>query len=695
MPNFKRSDSVLFVQYAGPEHIIAAGVILPILGLLTILLRFHARRSRAQYLGIDDWLLLPAWLMITGMGICLIIGVKNKAFGYPTPKPAGLTTTAENLANINAQLILSQQLEFALTLLVVLGYSFIKFSILFFYRRLFSIRNNLFSFLSWLLISITALWTLAFFFLFIFSCGTHVSANWGSRDDLLKYCREGLKHEQSLYVSEFVITILLVVLPLPTIWNLNLPYKRKVKVTCILLLAFMALAASVVRLVLIIEVTTKNYLDFYDVNQTISTVFYWGMIEAGLALIACCLPVLKILFTKQGIRNLISNIRGLWSEQDFSTETKDSRIFTISSGTGEISTFEDKSLQSPASAVLTGRSMSEMEMEEDELYRVEEARAGFGTGRIGVRKEVEVVVEEIANEMSQQCYYPDGSVTGADTDHPLMIPCSPSASNSACCHAGDVCYENGLCMSAGWWFLYRGGCTDKSFQSSSCPSACTTSTSGGLLNSYQIINTCEDPHKLPRLFTCSDTNAGCSSGNFSLPEGTILAVNLTANATTISSSSLSITTASLIVPSSSSVSHTTSSTIAPIQAGAAATFTSSSTLQTPTNNTNTPGISPLAFGFALGLTLLLSIFLAILLFLEHKKRVLSEGKTVLVDPSQTVNAHYVVGSSKRTSYEEPKGEGVANGVGERGQEFSPVWYPDTPRELAGTEREGGIGGGRE
>ncbi len=50
---------------------------------------------------------------------------------------------------------------------------------------------------------------------------------------------------------------------------------------------------------------------------------------------------------------------------------------------------------------------------------------------------------------------------------------STGLSASACCVPlqGDICLKNGLCqLTSG--YIYRGTCTDKSWQDSNCPSLC-------------------------------------------------------------------------------------------------------------------------------------------------------------------------------------------------------------------------------
>jgi hypothetical protein len=58
--------SIIFVPYASPGQIMAAGIIFPILGIAAVVLRFYVRASRKQQIGMDDWLIIPAlvWLSL-------------------------------------------------------------------------------------------------------------------------------------------------------------------------------------------------------------------------------------------------------------------------------------------------------------------------------------------------------------------------------------------------------------------------------------------------------------------------------------------------------------------------------------------------------------------------------------------------------------------------------------------------------
>lgn len=48
---------------------------------------------------------------------------------------------------------------------------------------------------------------------------------------------------------------------------------------------------------------------------TITTILYWSMIEAGLAIIASCLPTLQALFVKGSLQSMVASIRSMISLQ--------------------------------------------------------------------------------------------------------------------------------------------------------------------------------------------------------------------------------------------------------------------------------------------------------------------------------------------------------------------------------------------
>jgi hypothetical protein len=64
------------------------------------------------------------------------------------------------------------------------------------------------------------------------------------------------------------------------------------------------------------------------------------------------------------------------------------------------------------------------------------------------------------------CFWPDSS--SAD---PVYVPCNVNPAdtgNRTCCAEEDVCLSNKACFSLDVGVIYRGACTDETFQNSNC-----------------------------------------------------------------------------------------------------------------------------------------------------------------------------------------------------------------------------------
>lgn len=101
---------------------------------------------------------------------------------------------------------------------MILAFGFIKLSVTFLYRRLFVTgKGTLFDWATKITIFVVILWTLTFLFGFIFSCGTHFSAAWGSLKNDAMYCGAALDLDDAFVVSDLITDILVLCLPLPVV----------------------------------------------------------------------------------------------------------------------------------------------------------------------------------------------------------------------------------------------------------------------------------------------------------------------------------------------------------------------------------------------------------------------------------------------------------------------------------------------
>lgn len=101
----------------------------------------------------------------------------------------------------------------------VLGLCFVKLSFIFSYRRIFCVGGKLqpFNILTIVVNSIIALWTIGFFFAFLFACKGKFAAWWTSQATITSECVKTVKLEYAFAVSDFLIDVIVFSLPIPVV----------------------------------------------------------------------------------------------------------------------------------------------------------------------------------------------------------------------------------------------------------------------------------------------------------------------------------------------------------------------------------------------------------------------------------------------------------------------------------------------
>ena len=129
------------------------------------------------------------------------------------------------------------QVDFALDLVTTLSLGAIKLSVVLFFRRIFV--GPKFRYWSIALCVFIGFWTAAFFFSKLFQCGTHVSAYWSGLQPLTEYCDNVTERGLAVTVTDVFTDVLVLVTPLPLIWNLQISRARKIAISGIFLLCLL------------------------------------------------------------------------------------------------------------------------------------------------------------------------------------------------------------------------------------------------------------------------------------------------------------------------------------------------------------------------------------------------------------------------------------------------------------------------
>ncbi|KAI0909853.1 hypothetical protein F4823DRAFT_592806 [Ustulina deusta] len=275
------------------------------LSIIAVGLRFWTRRQQKLSLLADDWFAAIALISWIGNAICLFILVHDKNLGYSshdfTPEE-----TAAKARNYEVYVIASD--VFSTNTLAS-----VKLSALFFYQRIFCVggKQAIFRAATWITVIIVVLWLLVFQFLTGFQCGTHLSALWDG--SYAEYCILSFPFLYGLVISDFILDIWLLVLPIPNISRLNTNLHRKLLIISIFLLTFVGLAASIARIVQYVKIELGGP-DFYLYadNQRLTTqAIFYTTLECGIALVAINLPTLRVFSAQQKIGEMMRSMRSL------------------------------------------------------------------------------------------------------------------------------------------------------------------------------------------------------------------------------------------------------------------------------------------------------------------------------------------------------------------------------------------------
>ncbi|KAI0007823.1 plasma membrane protein Pth11-like protein [Xylariaceae sp. FL0662B] len=309
--------------YQTPGHVVAAAAVLSGVDIAATALRFWMRKRHRQLLKADDWLMVPATILTIGIAIILIYGVSHRALGYRVELPPGYSGNPRDL--VSEQATTAGQLQWAFTLLFPAALGCIKTSILCLYVRVFySLRRVRVCLIA--LVATVVLWTVGVFFAEVFQCGTKFWANWSAANSLVTQCVRTTYLALAFAATDSLADVVIFCIPIPLsygrffcltgplqIWRLNLSARKKAVVFVAFLLGGVAVAASLVRLVIIAQLVVGRLDPRADRLLQITTSLYWGMVECGAGVVAACLPTLQKLVRGGPWDSVVKTARTLMS----------------------------------------------------------------------------------------------------------------------------------------------------------------------------------------------------------------------------------------------------------------------------------------------------------------------------------------------------------------------------------------------
>ncbi|ERF71199.1 hypothetical protein EPUS_09496 [Endocarpon pusillum Z07020] len=273
-------------------NFVTLAVLFAFLSIISIALRFWSRRVNKTKLGIDDALIIPATLCVVGIAVTMIVGTALGEMAQHQKLEIGPGGPIYNNSRATYE-----KCNYVLQLLSLASLGCSKTSVLFFYRRIFSIHKR-FELINTTLIVLIIAWAVSFFFATAFQCKDPVTF-WTTFEYPRVNCVDAYSFYYSVSTTGFITDLMILSSPIPIIWQLQMPLKNKLAVACILLLGAVVCGAGIARFVTFINVGRGFIANIHDVTYFTTPVFAWTMIESSLAVVSANLPILRPLLQKQ------------------------------------------------------------------------------------------------------------------------------------------------------------------------------------------------------------------------------------------------------------------------------------------------------------------------------------------------------------------------------------------------------------
>ncbi|KAI0847852.1 hypothetical protein F5Y00DRAFT_263025 [Daldinia vernicosa] len=281
------------------KPLIIVSVIIPLLSLGAIYLRFKSRKMAQMLLQADDWWIIASWIFALSLSINSWVFGAIAGIDYYKIDPAIGTTDS-----LKCILISSCLVQPALTV--------VKIAILLFYKRVFS-SNDRFRVAVWIAIVIVSCWGILFFFLVLLETDP-VSGSWTGKGHA-RFSPTPLALAQ--VGTSIGLDVAVLCLPLPVIYRLHMPTRKKIFVGLIFWLGAFCCVAAIVRLVLVSQSLNQVHKSRSAV-YTQSVQFVFMILEPNCSIIAACLPCYGPLVAGgRAPESIVRSVRSAFSLRSF------------------------------------------------------------------------------------------------------------------------------------------------------------------------------------------------------------------------------------------------------------------------------------------------------------------------------------------------------------------------------------------
>lgn len=294
-----------------PDALSSASAIRAISGIFLTLCtifvaaRFYARHAQKARLEADDWLMVPAWLFLVALAVCMIESTYMGSLGYTPAEQAALKLTPD--AHDAARIQITIDIFFAICL------GLVKLSALQFYKRVFCVHGQQSGFRTTLTVAmvVVVLWIVAFSVLPLAQCGNHLEGYW-IRPVFNQYCAtSGHAYLVAASASDCFLELVVILLPVRKIWSLHTSARRKIAITLVFLTAVLSLAAALARLGIIAKMFTASVTSAAVAAQANSAMYNIWVLECGASILAINMPSLWYLRSRKMPEKMLASFRSM------------------------------------------------------------------------------------------------------------------------------------------------------------------------------------------------------------------------------------------------------------------------------------------------------------------------------------------------------------------------------------------------
>ncbi|OLN86240.1 hypothetical protein CCHL11_04143 [Colletotrichum chlorophyti] len=251
---------------------VAVVVSVTVLALLSVTLRLVSRHTKGQNLWWDDYLII--WSMLWNLVVVGFIFAMHSA-------GMGIHADKVDMGNI---VLMAKYLVVA-EILYAWNLGWTKLSLLLMYYRIFHIP--FFKKMTWAVSIFVFAWVICITFLFIFIC-VPVQKLW--YPDIPGRCINQVATWIANAASTIFTDLLILLLPLPQVWKLQLRNAEKIALTFAFGLGFFVVFTSAYRTSVLFT------YDGTDPTYTLAPTVGWTAIEMSAGIVSACLPTLRPAF---------------------------------------------------------------------------------------------------------------------------------------------------------------------------------------------------------------------------------------------------------------------------------------------------------------------------------------------------------------------------------------------------------------